>query len=206
MDGWGAFLNHTSNRPTQWSRSSPQSARWLPTTDASLARGAGHGGAQREKAAVIEAKAWEDLRQLAAGADRLLSLLALFLDTEPPSAHYAGAALLAALEVSPGDRFGALESGAASPMTRSDPFVAKLESMRAAAPRAAEMLALGRGHPGRNIDQLVEEASKLLPVGAGEGTRNAFLDVVFELCGVEASKGARRGRVYRQKRYENDLK
>jgi hypothetical protein len=161
---------------------------------------------QREKAAVIEAKAWEDLRQLAAGADRLLSVLAPFLDTEPPSAHYAGAALLAALEVSPGDPFGALESGAASPMTRSDPFVAKLESMRAAAPRAAEMLALGRGHPGRNIDQLVEEASKLLPVGAGEGTRNVFLDVVFELCGVEASKGARRGRVYRQKALRNHLK
>jgi hypothetical protein len=68
------------------------------------------------------------------------------------------------------------------------------------------MLALGRGHPGRNIDQLVEEASKLLPVGAGEGTRNAFLDVVFALAGVAASKGARRGRVHRQRRHENDLK
>ena len=68
------------------------------------------------------------------------------------------------------------------------------------------MLAVRRGNPGRNNDQLVEEASKLLPVGAGKGTRNAFLDIVFELCGMEASKGARRERVHRRKRHQNRLK
>ena len=158
---------------------------------------------QRQKADVIDRKIWDDLRQLGAAADRLSRALAPFLDTELPSAHYAGAALLAALEVSPGDPFGALERGDATPMTRSDPFIAKLESMRTASPQAAEMLALERGRPGRNIDQLTEEASKLLPAGAGEDTRNAFLDVVFELAGVPASKGARRERVSRRKRHEN---
>ena len=58
---------------------------------------------QREKAAVIKAKAWEDLPQLGEAADQLLRALAPLLDALPPSPHYGAAALIAGLEASPGN-------------------------------------------------------------------------------------------------------
>ena len=88
-------------------------------------------------------------------------------------------------------------------MTWSDQFCSKARgALRAAAPRAAQLLALGPGNPGMNLEQLAKEVGKLLQP-AGVPQARSLLDVVYKLAGVPAKPGALRQRAYRRKRHQN---